>query len=76
MVVVGIWVVFSIDMGANSAEPVTVTIRADKSSIPVGVGGDAEDAGDVDVECEASGVSGVPGESGGVRYAGVFGGMA
>ena len=61
-ILVDMCVVFSSDMEAISADPVTVTIRADKSSIPGGVGGDAEDAGEVDVECDASGVSGVWGE--------------
>ena len=48
-------------------EPDGDAIFAERSSMPAGVGGDTEDAGDVDVECDASGVSGVPGDVGGVR---------
>jgi hypothetical protein len=41
------------------------TICADKSTTPVGVGGDAEEAGEVEVELHEDGVSGVVG---GVPY--------
>jgi hypothetical protein len=37
------------------------TICADRSTRPVGVGGDADDAGDVEVELHGEGVSGVAG---------------
>ena len=56
----------SIDMGI---EPDGVAILAVKSSLPGGVGGDADDAGEVDAECDASGVGGMllDGEVGGER---------
>ena len=51
----------SIDIGIASDG---VMILALKSSIPGGVGGDTDDAGDVDVECDASGVGGKLGDDG------------
>jgi hypothetical protein len=42
-------------------EPDGDTILAERSSMPAGVGGETEDAGDVEFECDASGVSGVLG---------------
>ena len=50
------------------AEPDGEAMLAERSSMPAGVGGDTDDAGDVEMECDASGVSGVPGDVGGVRY--------
>ena len=56
----------SIDIGTD---PEGVAISAVKSSTPGGVGGDTDDAGDVDAECDASGVGGMlGGDEGGVRY--------
>ena len=40
------------------------------------MGGDTDDAGDVDVECDASGVGGMLGDDGGVRYIGSWCGAA
>ena len=44
--------------------PSCTTILAERSSIPGGVGGEADDAGDVDVERYDSGVSGISGDIG------------
>ena len=52
----------STDIGT---EPLGVAILTVRSTSPGGVGGDAEDAGDVDSERDASGVSGVSGECSG-----------
>lgn len=46
--------------------PLGVAIFADRSSAPGGVDGDIEEAGEVDAECVASGVSHVDGDDGGV----------
>ena len=45
--------------------PFGVAIFAERSSAPGGVGGDIDDAGEVDAECVASGVSQVDGDGGG-----------
>ena len=37
------------------------TICADRSTMPVGVGGEADEAGEVEVELQGEGVSGVVG---------------
>jgi hypothetical protein len=52
----------STDIGTD---PPGVAIFTVRSTSPGGVGGDAEDAGDVDSEREDAGVSGVSGEVGG-----------
>ena len=49
-----------------ASEPGGVTIFAVRSSCPGGVGGETVEAGDVEVEWYASGVSGEEGDMGGV----------